>query len=74
VIDDDPDMPPVTLRYLLKPSNWWIEITYRAYGLGIRGYCWVHDSNRWGWTHRHCARRQHELGQRIQDAINRGDG
>lgn len=69
MIDDDPDLPPVTLRYLLNPSNWWVEITYHAYAHGIRGYCWVHDVARWAWTHRNCAQRHHQTGARLAEAL-----
>lgn len=52
--DDDPEIPPLTLRILIDPRNWRSEATYWAYSHGLRGYCWQHDVNHWGWTHRRC--------------------
>lgn len=69
MIDDDPDLPPITLRYLLNPRNWRTEAAYWAYAHGMRGYCWVHDSHRWAWTHRSCAWRHHEVGSRLARAL-----
>ena len=53
-------------------SRWRAEVDFLAYRLQLQGYCWVHDSHRWAWTHRHCARRNHEIGAQLARIIKGG--